>query len=42
MVKRRRPPYFDKRQQLDLILEAQELVEFGDHKLGSTKSDEED
>jgi hypothetical protein len=42
MVKRRRPPYFDKRQQLDLILEAQELVEFGDHKLGSTESDEED
>ncbi len=42
MVKRRRPQYFDKRQQLDLILEAQELAEFGDHKLGPTESDEED
>jgi hypothetical protein len=42
MVKRRRPQYFDKRQQLDLILEAQELVEFGDHKLGPTEFDEED
>ncbi len=42
MVKRRRPQYFDKRQQLDLILEAQELTKFGDHKLGPTKSDEED
>jgi hypothetical protein len=41
MVKRRRPQYFDKRQQLDLILEAQELTEFGDHKLGPTESDEE-
>jgi hypothetical protein len=41
MVKRRRPQYFDKRQQLDLILEAQELAEFGDHKLGPTESDEE-
>ncbi len=30
VVKRRRPQHFDKRQQLDLILEAQELVEFGD------------
>jgi hypothetical protein len=42
MVKRRKPPYFDKRQQLDLILEAQRLVEFGDHRLGSTESNEED
>ncbi len=42
MVKRRRPQYFDKRQQLDLILEAQKLAEFRDHELSPTKSDEEE
>ncbi|CAK9250972.1 unnamed protein product [Sphagnum jensenii] len=42
MVKRRRPQYFDKRQQQDLILEAQELAEFRDHELSPTESDEEE
>jgi len=42
VVKRRRPQYFDKRQQLDLILEAHELAEFRDHELSPTKSDDED
>ncbi len=42
VVKRRRPQYFDKRQQLDLILEAQELDEFRDHELSPTESDDEE
>jgi hypothetical protein len=42
VVKRRRPQYFDKWQQLDLILEAQELAEFRDHELSPTESDEEE
>jgi len=42
VVKRRRPQYFDKPQQLDLILEAQELAEFGDQELSSTESDKEE
>ncbi len=42
VVKRRRPQYFDKRQQLDLILEAQELAEFGDQELSSTESNKEE
>ncbi len=42
VVKRRRPQYFDKRQQLDLILEAQELAEFRDHELSPTESDKEE
>jgi len=42
VVKRRRPQYFDKRQQLDLILEAQELAEFGDQELNPTEFDEEE
>jgi hypothetical protein len=42
MVKRRRPQYFDKRQQLDLILEAHELANFGDHKLSPTEFDDEE
>ncbi len=40
VVKRRRPQYFDKRQQLDLVLEARELVEFRDHELSPTESDD--
>jgi len=32
-LKRRVPQYFDKRQQLELALAAQELSEFGDHEL---------
>jgi hypothetical protein len=42
VVKRRRPLHFDKRQQLDLILEAQELAEFRDQELNPTESDEEE
>jgi hypothetical protein len=41
VLKRRRPQYFDKRQQLDLALAAQEMSEFGDHELGFTESDDE-
>jgi len=41
VLKRRRPQYFDKRQQLDLALVAQEMSKFGGHELGSTKSDDE-
>jgi hypothetical protein len=39
--KKRRPRYFDRRQQLDLVLAAQELSEFGDQELSPTKSDHE-
>jgi hypothetical protein len=42
VVKRRRPQYFDKRQQLDLILEAQELAEFRDHELSPAEFDDEE
>jgi len=42
VVKRRRPQYFDKRQQLDLVLEAQELAEFRDQELSPTESDKEE
>jgi hypothetical protein len=42
VLKRRRPQYFDKRQQLDLVLVAQELSELGDHELSPTESDEEE
>ncbi|CAN5962223.1 unnamed protein product [Sphagnum jensenii] len=42
VVKRRRPQYFDKWQQLDLVLEAQELAEFRDHELSPTESDDEE
>jgi hypothetical protein len=31
VLKRKRPQYFDKQQQLELNLAAQELSEFGDH-----------
>ncbi len=42
-LKRRMPHYFDKRQQLELVLVAQELSEFGDHELSPIESgDEED
>ncbi len=40
--KRRRPQYLDKRQQLDLVLAAQELSELGDHELSPTESDDEE
>jgi hypothetical protein len=42
VLKRRRPQYFDKRQQLDLVLAAQELSELGDHQLSPTESDDEE
>jgi hypothetical protein len=42
VVKRRRPQYFDKRQQLNLILEAQELAEFRDQELSPTESNEKE
>jgi hypothetical protein len=42
VLKRRRPQYFDKRQQLDLVLAAQELSEFGDHELNPTRPDDEE
>jgi len=42
VVKRRRPQYFDKWHQLDLILEAQELAEFRNQELSPTESDEEE
>jgi len=42
VLKRRRPQYFDKRQQLDLALAAQEMSEFGDHELCSTESNDEE
>jgi hypothetical protein len=42
MLKRRRPRYYNKRQQLELVLAAQELSELGDPELSPTKLDEED
>jgi hypothetical protein len=42
VLKRRRPQYFDKRQQLDLVLAAQELSKFGDHELSPTGPDDEE
>jgi hypothetical protein len=38
---RKIPIYYDRHQQLELVLAAQELFEFGDHKLGHTNTDEE-
>ncbi len=40
-LKREINKYYDKQQQLELVLAAQELFEFGDHELGHTKSNEE-
>jgi hypothetical protein len=42
VLKRKRPQHFDKRQQLELVLAAQELSEFGDHELSPTGSDDEE
>jgi hypothetical protein len=39
-LKRKIPIYYDMQQQLELVLAAQELYEFGDHKLGHIESDE--
>jgi hypothetical protein len=42
MVKRRRPEYFDQRQQMELVLAAQELSELGDHELSPAAFDDEE
>ncbi len=42
VLKRRRPQYYDRRQQLELVLAAQELSKFGDLELSPTELDEED
>ncbi len=42
VLKRRRPQYFDKRQQLDLVLAAQELSELGNHELSPIEPDDEE
>ncbi|CAM6004345.1 unnamed protein product [Sphagnum balticum] len=42
VLKRRRPQYFNKQQQLDLVLAAQELSEFGDPELSPTGPDDEE
>jgi hypothetical protein len=42
VLKRRRPHYYDKRQQLKLVLAAQELSEFGDPELSPAELDEEE
>jgi hypothetical protein len=42
VLKRKRPQYFDKQQQLDLALAAHEMFEFGGHELGPTESDDEE
>jgi hypothetical protein len=41
-LKRRRPQYYDRRQQLELVLAAQELSEFGDPDVSPTELDEEE
>jgi hypothetical protein len=41
-LKRKIPKYYDKQQQLELMLAAEQLSEFGDHNLGHTYSDEEE
>jgi hypothetical protein len=42
VLKRRRPQYFNKRQQLNLVLAAQELSKFGDHELSPAGPDDEE
>ncbi len=41
-LKIRKPQYYDKQQQLELVLAAQKLLEFGKHNLKSTNFDEEE
>ncbi len=41
-LKREITKYYDRQQQLELVLAAQELSEFGDHELGHTKFSEEE
>jgi hypothetical protein len=40
-LKRKIPKYYDRQQQLELVLVVQELSEFGDHNLGHIDADEE-
>ncbi len=42
VMKRRVPQYYDKQQQLELVLAVQRLFESDEHDLVSTGSDEED
>ncbi len=42
VLKRRRPQYYDRKQQLELVLAAQELSEFGDPDLSPIELDEEE
>ncbi|CAM6012423.1 unnamed protein product [Sphagnum balticum] len=42
VLKRKRPQYYDRRQQLELALAAQELFEYGDPELSPTELDEEE
>jgi hypothetical protein len=42
VLKRRRPQYFDKRQQLDLVLVAKELSKFGDCEFNPIEYDDEE
>jgi len=42
VLKRKRPQYYDKQQQLELVLAAQQLFESGEHDLVPTGSNEED
>jgi hypothetical protein len=41
-LKRKIPKYYDRQQQLELVLAAQELFEFGDHELGHIDSNEQE
>jgi hypothetical protein len=41
-LKRKRPQHFDRQQQIELVLAAQELSEVGDHELSPTESDREE
>jgi hypothetical protein len=41
-LKREITRYYDRQQQLELVLAAKELSEFGDHELSHTESDEEE
>jgi hypothetical protein len=41
-LKRKIPKYYDRQQQLELVLATQELSEFGDHNLGHIDSNEEE
>jgi len=42
VLQRKRPHYYDKQQQLELVLAAQRLFESGEHDLNSVDPDEED